>query len=260
MVKGFVLAAVACLAAWGCRASNPQEPESALNDTAVRLLFAADGSAAPCDAPAKSCPNFQDDKDFVDVCVDKGFQARSCGCVMRCTGKVDFVSKAPADLAATSKPEPTPGATCSPGKSKEVDAILASRHPGGALDRCLDTHLCNGMLGGCDDDVLKTSKRLRELGRTGCEDEVVGNGCKDGFVDSLSCPESDIALLSKTWSDFRNKDVPLKRCLRKVVCSGDRGDCSAENYKQALAVKAGVDRDGCEYWLRQFCSLGGSAW
>lgn len=251
----FMLAALS-----SCRASNPQEPDSDLNATTEeRVWYGSDGFVGACAAPATSCTSFRDDKDFVDLCVTKGFQAKTCGCAVLCSGKVDYVvASEPAAKAAEAAV--ASGSSCPSDKVAFIEETHQRRRPGGSTDRCVDSHVCNGVLGSCTGADLDLSTQLRQAGRAGCEDQVVGTHCRDGYVDSMQCGEADIALLSTTWTEFRSKETALKRCMRKVVCSDDRGGCSPEHLRQAQQIKAAVDRDGCEYWLRQFCSLGGSAW
>lgn len=245
----------------GCRAANPQDPDSDLDSAPEeRVWFGSDGFTGSCAAPAASCIAFKDDKDFVDLCVAKGFQAKTCGCAVLCSGKVDYL--ADVETAATGAREVpvTKEGTCASDKVAFIEGAAQKRRPGGSTDRCIESHVCNGVVGSCNGADLDLSTQLRQVGRSGCEDQVVGTHCRDGFVDSLQCPESDIALLSTIWVEFRSKETTLKRCLRKVVCSDDREGCSAEHLRQAQQLKTAVDSDGCEYWLRQFCSLGGSAW
>ena len=257
MVHWLLSMMLGVIAVVGCRASNPHNTEEDLEAADQRMWYGADGSSELCEAPAALCTNFQDSKDFIDLCVAKGFQARTCGCALRCSGKVDYVG-----IALTPNPplEETPINSCPPALTKEAEDMLKANVPGGPVGRCLETHLCNGVLGNCADEELKTSKRLRELAGSGCESLVAGLVCRDGFIDSLRCPESNIALLSNTWAEFRSKDVVAKRCIHNFVCSGDPGSCNAAYLPQAQAIKKAVNHDGCDYWLLKFCSLGGSEW
>lgn len=252
----FAVSMLVALVLGSCRAANPQDMDSDLDQAVDKPWYSATGQGGACDAPASACSGFKDDKAFIDLCVSKGHQARTCGCELRCSGKIDC--QAPPEESALARVD-VPGSRCTTAMAQEAAGLLAARVPGGSLDRCLSAHLCGGMTGSCEGDALRASTRLRALSLAGCEEQIVGTVCRDGFVDSLQCPEAHIASLSRTWSEFRSRDVAVKRCMQKLLCSGDAAGCG-EHLSQARALKAAVDQDGCEYWLRSFCSLGGVVW
>ena len=85
----------------------------------------------------------------------------------------------------------------------------------------------------------------------------VGAFCKDGSLETFACGEEDIAHLSRAYTETYSKDRDTKRCYRNVICSADKDGCTAEPLKAATAIRATIDHDGCQYWLRLFCNLGG---
>lgn len=246
-----------------CRTVNNHDDDSEMMGAPEKEWYGKDGVGAPCDGPAKACEKFDDDKNFVDVCVAKGFQAKTCGCSMRCSGRVtEVTAKAPAQDPAAAQLAADAAAKACPDDSKAfIQDTVAGRRPGSSLDRCIESHVCNGNLGWCTSDEKATTTKLRSLAGGKCEQEVYQGACKDGYVDSSQCAESNINKLSAIWAEFFNKESGAKRCIRNFICSDDKGaSCVAQDLAQAKDIKKAIDADGCEYWLRVYCSIGAKAW
>ncbi len=249
--------------AQACRTAHPEEESGAL-EAESKPWYAKDGTAGTCDSPAKACQSFDDDKSFVDLCVAKGFSAKTCGCMIRCSGKVTQVAEAPAPSAtAAAAAAASTGAdpkACPEDSKIYIREAAEARHPGGSMDRCMDSHVCNGNIGWCSSEERQTTVKLRTLAHGACEQDVLNGICKEGYLDSLSCPEVHVAKLSRIWAEFYNKESGVKRCLRNFICSDDKGSCSDGDLAQAKDIKASIDHDGCEYWLRVYCSIGAKTW
>lgn len=245
-----------------CRTVNTYEDDSDMMGAPEKEWYGKDGVGAPCDGPAKACEKFDDNKDFVDLCIAKGFQAKTCGCEIKCSGKITEVAKAPALDPAAAQLAAQQAANACPDDAKSYIAdTAASRRPGSSLDRCIESHVCQGNLGWCTADEKATTNKLRTLARGKCSEEVYNGVCKDGFVDSSQCSEGNITKLSSVWAEFFNKESGVKRCIRNFICSDDKGaSCVAQDLAQAKDIKKAIDADGCEYWLRVFCSIGAKAW
>ncbi|MHA0112062.1 hypothetical protein ACXYUI_34170, partial [Klebsiella pneumoniae] len=64
-----------------CRSAD--KPGANANDlAATRRWYDQAGTEQACDNPPATCSIYKDQKTFVDVCVAKGFQAKTCGCLV----------------------------------------------------------------------------------------------------------------------------------------------------------------------------------
>ena len=215
------------------------------------------GTVQSCDGAPAACTVYKDQKNFVDVCVAKGFQAKTCGCLVVCSGKIPGFGLI--DDAAVAKKSVAD--TCPAADQTAINAVVKARVAGSSLDRCLNSHVCNGNLGLCSGGDQAASTHMRALGRQGCSSMVLGSICPEGYQDTLTCPEPLIRSLSQTWAEFENKDGGvLKRCIRSVICSDTKTSCDDTAYHRASTLKQAVNSDGCEYWLRAFCAMGSHAW
>lgn len=245
-----------------CRTTQNREDDSELAGAPEKEWYGKDGVGQTCDGPAKACEKFDNDKDYVDLCVAKGFSAKTCGCAILCSGKVSEVKTAAVvDPAAAASAAEAAKNAC-PDDAKAFIADTANnRRPGASLDRCIESHVCQGNLGWCTSDEKATTTKLRALARGNCEQDVYNGVCRDGYVDSSQCAEANINKLSSIWAEFFNKESGAKRCIRNFICSDDKGaSCVAQDLAQAKDIKKAIDADGCEYWLRVFCSIGAKAW
>ena len=109
-----------------CRTVNNHEDESDTMGAPEREWYGKDGRGAPCDGPAKACEKFEDNKDFVDLCIAKGFQAKTCGCEIKCSGKVTEVAKAPAQDPAAAQLAAQQAANACPDDAKGFIADTAA--------------------------------------------------------------------------------------------------------------------------------------
>jgi hypothetical protein len=241
-----------------CRTVNENASDSeSLNES--RVWYDEAGNGGSCDAPAKACPPYHDQKTFADICVAKGFQAKTCGCTLRCSGKVD-VPNAGGSSLADQKKSTAPADPCSADAHAYIAKVAETREPGTSLDRCIENYVCNGNFGWCADSDAETTAHLRALGKQGCESDVIQTLCKDGSLDSFNCPDADIKKLSKVWADLYSRDLTVKRCIRNYLCSGEKLLCKGDDLKLAQSVKESVAQSGCNYWLRMLCSIGAKSW
>jgi hypothetical protein len=248
-------AALLALAAVGCRTSRPEDAAEAL-EAENRPWYDASGQGAPCAAAPATCPTYKDEKGFVDACVDKGFQAKSCGCGIRCSGKIAF-KESGLGLAGhghTTVPE----AGCTAHDRDLIQRLAPHRPPQNARDRCLDAFVCRGEDRGCSDGDGTDARRLRAMAAKDCRDDVVAGICGEGAVDSFACPDEVVRRASVEWArvDEGQMAIEERRCLRNVLCSDRATGCSDAGQAAARALQHEIERSGCDYWTRRFCALG----
>lgn len=253
-IKYLCLVVLACL--WSaCRATH-QGADQELMTARPSPWYGTDGKESTCDEPPPSCPKFSEDKAFVDLCVASGFSAKTCGCEIKCSGKIDYKPKSlRADAPLNSVKQ-----SCSASSLAQISRVLKARHSGTPLDRCIGRFLCNGNVGWCDPGDQKQVYELRLLAKNNCEAEVFTAACQEGWLDSLSCPDDVVERLSRIWAEFSGKETNLKRCIRSQVCSDSKAGCTSDMAGRVKSIKAAIDTDGCEYWLRAFCKIGGTIW
>src|SRR2546423_1693539 len=113
----------ALLALPHCRStSNSNTMSEQMDPPPSRAWYDSAGNPGSCDAPSKTgCGAYKDEKTFADMCVAKGFMAKSCGCVIRCSGKVAMPSTGGAAVqdpkAAAAKPAAPAGGCSSEGQA-----------------------------------------------------------------------------------------------------------------------------------------------
>jgi hypothetical protein len=222
-----------------------------------KIWYAADGNVQSCDRQPPTCQATGDPQPFVDSCVKQGFQAKSCGCFVLCSGAIKGFKLIEANQEKKASKLKD---TCSASDQTVIKSVRDGRNPGTSLDRCLMSHVCNGRLGLCAGGDLATSTRLRDAARHGCADFVLAAICPAEFNDTFACPEKSVQLLSAIWTELRQKDVPTKRCIRNVVCSDRTSDCDQTSSAKAIEIKQTVDQPGCAYWLRGICAVGSQSW
>jgi hypothetical protein len=246
---------VLALAASACRTARPEDAAEQL-EAQNRLWYDSAGQGARCEPTPASCPGFKDEKAFIDACVDKGFQAKSCGCALRCSGKIDF--KAPPELALAAPGATAPEVGCTAHDRELIDRLAPHRPARNARDRCLDAYVCHGVAESCSDGDAADARRLRAMAAKACEREVVAGVCVDEAVDSFACADDVVKRASAEWTrvDEGRLDATDRRCLRNVLCNDNAGGCSDAAQASARTLKREVERPGCEYWIRKFCALG----
>jgi len=253
MNKKLLLALMTLFAlASGCRSMDANREESELAAVPDRPWFDAYGDAVTCDAPPKAgCPVGSFDPKYIDACVEKGFQGRSCGCVAACSGKVVTKEKAP--------PQPPPGTpakdVCNETDRKAYEEIYAGRNSDSS--KCIDAHVCKGDVGPCTERSKPVSLKLRQLARGACGNEIFGKFCGGASVKgALECSDANIEQISEVYQEaFSGSDPKLRRCLRERLCSIVTGDCKDAIAAKADKTAASIRSPGCDYWVASFCSL-----
>lgn len=234
----------------GCRTTDDGRDD--LSMAADNPWYDADGNASECAATPKACPSFDDNKEFVDKCVATGFQAKTCGCGIRCSGKVAMPERKK-QLAAAAGNQPA----CPEAQMRFIDQILKSSRQSFEGYKCATSHICSGHTVHCKASVKDSSAKVRQYAGQHCRAEVLERFCPDQFVDSLACPEGRIAQLSAGWLDvFKKSSVQVKQCYQNVLCNSTSAKCSPGLLLKAKELQEAVEADGCEYWLQNFCSVG----
>jgi hypothetical protein len=256
--KQWLLALLGGLALAGCRAeqnTDMTEPFSASGADAV--WYDMDGEGGECETPPAACAGFDYEKEFVDLCIEKNGRAKTCGCSMRCSTKIAYTRQKPkpGQDTKTDGDRTDPSAVCSDSERLAINKAAENRRPGSDEDRCIEDFLCQGTTARCQDAELAGANSLRKLARSGCSSEVYSLLCRNGFVDSLQCPEASIKQLSAVGLDLSDKNNTARRCTRNVLCFESEVGCDGAQKAQAQKYKALLNKDGCEYWLRKLCSL-----
>lgn len=239
-----------------CRAEHHQgmsEPFSSSGEA----WYDMDGDGRECEIPPASCPGFDYEKEFVDLCVGKGGRAKTCGCAMRCSLKVEYSRQKPKPgmPAVAAVVGNDPKIVCSASERIALNHFAENRRPGSDEDRCIEDFLCQGTTGRClEADIAKVND-MRGLARNGCASEVYAVLCRNGFAESLQCPDAHIKQLSAVAIEMADKNHPARRCTRNVICFESDVGCDVSQKDQAQKFKALLNKDGCEYWLRNLCSL-----
>jgi len=241
----------------GCRSTGESRSDVADLNT-EKPWYDQAGTVQSCDNLPSSCPLYPDPKGFIDTCVSRGFQAKSCGCLILCSAKLSGFGLV--DNVKSVAGQATAGESCKAADEGTLAKIVKMRQPGGSLDRCLNSHVCNGNLGWCAADDRAASTKIRDLAKHGCAHSVWNTVCPNGYQDTLNCSEAAISSLSQVWSEMRHQDSTMKRCIRSLVCGEVKSDCSPNNAKRALEIKRVLNQSGCEYWLGSFCAIGSQAW
>ncbi|MBM4252182.1 MAG: hypothetical protein FJ146_09445 [Deltaproteobacteria bacterium] len=227
---------------------------------AEKLWYDPSGTVQSCERQPATCPvSMGDPRLFIDTCVKQGFQAKSCGCLVLCTGVIKGLQLTDANVVQEQQ-QAKSKTVCAAADQGVIHDTKALRRPGTSLDRCLTSHVCHGRLGLCSGSDLATSQRLRDMARRGCADAVLSAFCPNEFHDTFACPEKSVQHLSSVWTDLKQKDDAPKRCMRHVICSDRNTGCDQVGLRQALEIKKVVDQPGCTYWLRVFCAVGSQSW
>ena len=214
------------------------------------------GVVQNCDQPPVSCLRYNDPQAFADSCVKQGFQAKSCGCLLVCSGPIKGFALREESVAKAA----VAGNDCAAADQTVIKSVTKARKLGSSLDRCLSSYVCNGKVGLCSGSDLRTASRLREAASRGCASPVLESVCPDGYQDTFQCPEKSVQLLSQVWADLQKKNDAAKKCIRNLVCSDRDSQCDSEMLKNAMSLKQAIDQPGCSYWLRAFCAIGSQAW
>lgn len=245
----FLLAVVA-----SCRATNPTM-EADIESAADKPWFDLYGDTVACEVPQGGCTANTYDKDFVDLCVSKGFQAKTCGCTAGCSGKV--VMKAKASLGAADAQNAADLCT-----KADHDMIDGAARAQGTAAKCFHDALCNGDPSACDGEQTNTAFQLRDLARGHCKDAAMGALCAGASKDTLACGNAEVAKLSSLYSKaFDAKEpVAFRRCVRQRLCNKMRtGGCSEAELKVVTAAETALQQGAgaCSYWLALICSIDG---
>ena len=117
------------------------------NDLASeKTWFDANGTAQRCEVQPPTCKPSGDPNPFIDSCVKQGFQAKSCGCFVLCSGSIKgFHLTEIQQVKNTNSPQER----CSESDRSDIEGVKNARKQGTSLDRCLAAHVCNGKLGLC---------------------------------------------------------------------------------------------------------------
>jgi hypothetical protein len=241
--------------AYACRATDPSRADSDLDALADKPWFDYAGKAATCDSPASQCDKFDDDKDFIDKCVAAGYQAKTCGCAIRCSGKIAMPPR-PQTTAAGS----TETAGCPEASVRLMDDVVAAMGRSNNAFKCATGHICAGHTVYCAGALKESTVKIRRFAARRCRDVALERFCPDQFVESLGCQEADIDRLSAGWKAAFQGDAAvsadIRRCYQGLLCNGVASKCDAKGLERARSLKTTLEKDGCEYWLKNFCSLG----
>ncbi len=238
-----------------CRTAEVRDSDARLTE---REWYGQNGEVGLCEPPETNCPDRQDESQFVDQCVKAGHQAKSCGCSVRCSGKVALgvgQTAVHALHAAGSAEVSSQQATAC--KSEVITRAVARRKPGSSLDRCLEAMACQGQKGLCDGDDLTVATSLRNEARRGCRSEVYHEICPQGYGETLGCSDEKVVAISAAWSDVT--EARIKQCYRSVVCDVQSGPCSDEILEKARNFDLLVKSPGCQYWLGVICQFGANS-
>lgn len=266
-VRGILLVLSVGVGTVSCRTVDG-ERSSDLAEVGERRWYGPDGVAAECGVADGACaaPSV-DSQPFVEACVAGGYQAKLCGCVMLCTGRIG-VQTAPAPVASEAagaaaagpvspvQPGPAAPPTCGADDQEVIAKAARSRRAGTAQDRCLEAAVCRGNFQGCEPVDLALARQLRASAARACEATLLEQICPDGYDDTLACREADVALLTEVAAELRDRGSEARRCLRGAVCADNAAGCSPAQLRRAEKAKAALERDGCEYWLRSICAVG----
>lgn len=235
-----------------CRTSNP-ERDSEMASLEVRAWFDVYGDNIECDVPEGGCKQNTYDTKYVDLCVAKGFQAKTCGCTAGCSGKVQSLPKPEVAAAAAFDPN-----ACDAAGQAGVKAAVAGKSSGQL--KCLSSHVCNGDPSHCDGDTRTAADALRETARGKCKKEVLGALCDGSSKDTLACGEKSIDALAVVYDKaFFGGDQKVRRCVREKFCNknGSATACDGVDAKLVQSAASALGEPGCDYWLATLCSIDG---
>lgn len=236
---------------FGCRATNPTT-ESAMESVEDKPWFDMYGEPISCDVPPGGCVENTYNKDFVDLCVAKGNQAKSCGCTAACSIAMKIKEKPVVKTAA----ELEAAQACS---KDDRDAIAQAATATGATAICYNAHICNGDPADCTADEKTVTRRLRYAGANGCKAEVLAGLCaKKGHKNTFDCAEAKVETLSAVYAAaFTKGDVTLRRCVRERLCNKSGASCGAAELKVTTGATEAFGDKGCDYWVALLCSIDG---
>ena len=238
-----------------CRAEQSGGLSEPLDAQSEAEWYDMDGDGAICLTPPATCPAFDYEEEFVDLCVEKGGRSKTCGCTMRCSNKIEYTRLKPKPESAEIKVAAGSETTCSEASRQQINSIAAKRRPGSDEDRCIEDFLCQGTTERCQPEVIPVVAKVRLLAKNGCSREAVGSLCSNGFSESLQCPDGNIQQLTSIVEKLSDKTDPARRCTRNVLCFDSENNCDSGQKAEAQKYKKLVNKDGCEYWLRKLCAL-----
>jgi hypothetical protein len=236
-----------------CRANNPVRDEeiAAAHD---RVWYDMYGDRADCQGQAPAtCPIGSYDPAFVDACVAKGHQAKSCGCIAACSGQFAFKAKGSATTAVASGEAAV--AHCPETDLTFIRETWEKRTS--ESSRCFAALVCNGDSRDCVGEPKAQAVRLRGLARGDCRAQVVGQFCPSALKETFACDEASVDFLSELYDEaFQPINTALRRCLREHLCNKTNAACTPD---QTARVERAVQLTGgvCGYWLASFCSIDG---
>jgi hypothetical protein len=247
----------------GCRTAASNTNDSALESAEAKPWFDSKGLGAMCESTPATCSQFDDNKEFVDKCVKAGLQAKTCGCGVRCSGKVEMPQQSE---IATDDSIPTV-LSCPTASLRTMESLVSAGRWSNAVMKCATGHICAGHTVYCTPEQKQTTSKVRLFAKQNCRAEVLKHFCPDQFVESLICKEADIEKLSLGWksaflnevNDSEVKKLQIastKKCYQGFLCNGTAVKCDQKSLQNAKNLKAALENDGCEYWLKNFCSLG----
>ena len=235
-----------------CRATNPQQEAELASTEEEKPWFDMYGDQVSCEVPKGGCTSNTYDVTYVDLCVSKGFQAKTCGCTAACSGKVLTKPKVAAKVPGAKDSDPT---VC-PEAGRA--AAQATTKLNGGTARCVRQFVCNGDPTDCSTEARATAINLRTLMRGTCHDEVLATVCNGSAKDTLTCGDKQIEALAAFYAKaFVNNDAPARRCVRESLCNQTKSGCNDADAKAIPAAKAALDEQGCHYWFSTLCSIDG---
>lgn len=228
-------------------------------DDDTRLVASHDwvnlyGESGSCEAPPETCTKVDNDKKFIEACVAAGFQAKTCGCSVKCSGLIDFKRPRPVDIQNAPADDTS---ACSMDDRSYLQQIKSTLGKTRELADCINGHVCLGHTIYCTQTDSEVSYHIRSLGKANCEAEVSAALCSSGRVDSWECPDPTVETLSREWTaSFQEDDKPLRQCFQGLICNGDESRCSDSLRVRARSIKKALEDSRCRYWYESFCRLG----
>lgn len=240
-----------------CRAEQNGTMSEAMDSSPKEVWYGMDGDGEVCATPPAACAKFDYEKEFVDLCIEKSGKAKTCGCGMRCSVKIEYTRMLPAPGATVPKVEVSsdPAQNCTEKERATVNGLIENRRTGSDEDRCIEDFFCQGTLERCQPEVIAKVAGIRKLAKKGCTAESMNGLCRNGFQESLQCPDENIKTLTEVFQAQSDRNNPARRCTRNVLCFESEVSCDAGQSAAAHKYKKLLNKDGCEYWLRKLCSL-----
>lgn len=238
-----------------CRAEQNAAMTEVMDAGSEDLWYDMDGNGGACVTPPAACANFDYEKVFVDQCLEKSGRAKTCGCTMRCSVKFEYTRLRPPAGSGIQQVSTNPADICTEKERQTVNDIIENRRTGSDEDRCIEDFFCQGTQERCQPAVIPKVSGIRQLAKRGCTAETMNGLCRNGFLDSLQCPDESIKTLTEVLIGQSDKNNPARRCTRNVICFESDVSCDGGQKAAALKYKKLLNKDGCEYWLRKLCTL-----